>query len=167
MRSTDFFLCITGDILYFSDMKFTCEITISRPRSEVANAFKNPENLDKWQEGFLRKEPLSGEPEQAGSTANIYFKFGKGEMELTETILSNKLPDSFSGEYVHKHMTNTMLSTFIEISPTETLYKAEVEYTKFVGFMPKLMATLFPGMFKKQVQKWLNNMKIFLENESE
>ena len=28
------------------------------------------------------------------------------------------------------------------------------------------MGRLFPGMFKRQVQKWLNNFKTFVENSN-
>lgn len=38
---------------------------------------------------------------------------------------------------------------FIAISYHNTRWDAELEYTKFYGFMTKLMAFLMPGMFKK------------------
>ena len=33
------------------------------------------------------------------------------------------------------------------------------------GFMINLMKILFPGVFKKQVEKWLNNFKAFVEKQ--
>ena len=30
--------------------------------------------------------------------------------------------------------------------------------------MPRLMATLMPGMFKRQTQKWLDQFKVFSES---
>ena len=63
-------------------------------------------------------------------------------------------------------MDNTMTCYFTELGVNKTKYVSEIEYTAFRGFIPKAMATLFPGMFKKQVQKWLDNFKAFAENQS-
>jgi hypothetical protein len=38
----------------------------------------------------------------------MYYKQGKRELELTETITANRLPDSFEASYHHIHMDNTM-----------------------------------------------------------
>lgn len=35
------------------------------------------------------------------------------------------------------------------------------------GIMPKLMAKLFPGMFKKQSQKWMDQFKEFVEKRGD
>lgn len=146
-------------------MKFTVSVTINKPRDLVVKEFSNPENLKNWQQGFLRINHLEGEPGKTGSTAFMYYKQGNGEMELKETIIENNLPDYFSGLYEHKHMVNTMINRFIEVSLNETRYDTEIEYTKFIGFVPKLLAKLFPGLFKKQVLKWMMNMKKFIEKQ--
>jgi len=44
-----------------------------------------------------------------------------------------------------------------------TRYEAEVEYTKISNFMVKIMSWLMPGMFKKQVMKWMVQFKNFVE----
>ena len=61
-------------------------------------------------------------------------------------------------------MTNTMKVNFESLNKNETRYTSEIEYTKFNGFMIKLMAKLFPGLFKKQVLKWMNQFKTYVEN---
>jgi uncharacterized membrane protein len=71
-----------------------------------------------------------------------------------------------TGHHHHKHMDNTMTCTFKTISEHSTEYISEIEYNAFRGLMPKLLAQLFPGMFKKQLQKWLNNFKEFAERVS-
>ena len=97
----------------------------------------------------------------------MYYKFGKGEMELTETITSNRLPNSFESSYHHKHMDNTMKCNFIALSDNETRYEYEYEYTRINWVMPKLIAILFPGMYRKQGEKWLNNFKVFAEKQAD
>ena len=145
-------------------MKFTCTIDINRPKEKVVALFADPQHLKEYQDGFISKELLEGTAGQNGAISKMLYKQGKGQMELTETIINNGLPDVFVGHYHHKHMDNTMTCRFIQLNENQTRYKSEIEYTAFRGFLPKLLAKLFPGMFKKQVQKWQNNFKIFAES---
>ncbi len=146
-------------------MKFTCSVTVNKPRAQVAEFFSNPKYLKEYQEGFIRKLHISGEEGQTGAISKMYYKMGKGEMELTETITDNNLPDYFSGQYHHKHTDNTMLCTFKELDNNTTQCDWQIEYTAFRGFIINAMKTLFPSMFKKQVQKWLQNFKVFVEKQ--
>ncbi|MEQ6123027.1 hypothetical protein AAON49_02355 [Pseudotenacibaculum sp. MALMAid0570] len=146
-------------------MKFTCTVHINKPRQFVVDFFVNPDYLKEYQEGFQRKELISGSAWKEGAVSKLYYQNGKRKMELTETVLTNNLPDEFLAEYFHTHTENTMRSTFTSLSTEETRYDAEVHYTKFKGAIVKVMAFLFPSFFKKQVQKWLENFKIFIESK--
>lgn len=146
-------------------MKFTCTVHISKQQQIVADYFANVDHLGEYQEGFQKKELISGEPWQEGAVSQLYYQNGKRKMELTETVIKNNLPTEFLAEYFHTHTENTMKSTFTVISPNETRYDAEIHYTKFKGAIVKIMAFLFPSFFKKQVQKWLNNFKVFVEKQ--
>lgn len=146
-------------------MKFTCTVDIDKPREKVAQLFADPKYLTNYQDGFISKELLEGEAGQNGAISKMLYKQGKGQMELTETIVENNLPENFHAHYHHKHMDNTMHSQFIALSDTQTRYISEIEYTAFRGVLPKLMALLVPGLFKKQVQKWLQNFKVFVEKQ--
>lgn len=129
----------------------------------VVKYFSDPVYLGEYQEGFIRKEHVSGNEGQTGAVANIYYKMGKREMKLTETITNNNLPESFAAQYHHKHTDNTMLCSFNIIDDNITECKWVIEYTAMRGLMINIMKTLFPGFFKKQVEKWLNNFKKFVE----
>ena len=95
----------------------------------------------------------------------MYYQTGKRTMVLTETILNNSLPKEFSSKYHHKYMDNTMKCEFTPINAHQTKYAQEIEYTAFRGFLPKIIAILFPSFFKKQVQKWLDKFKAFAEQK--
>ena len=146
-------------------MKFTCSVTINKSREQVVEFFSNPDYLGEYQDGFIRKDHISGEQGQTGAISKMHYKMGKGEMELIETITDNSLPDYFAGQYHHKHTDNTMLCTFKELDSNSTQCNWEIEYTAFRGFVINVMKTLFPSMFKKQVQKWLQNFKTFVEKQ--
>ncbi len=147
-------------------MKFKCSVTINLPRKRVVELFNNPENLKEWQDGFYSFQPLEGEPEAIGSKSKLVYLMGKKKqrMELIETILENDLPDRFKGQYYHEHVTNTMLNTFTDLGD-KTRYDAEVHYTEFRGFIIRIMVKIIPGMFKKQVQKWMDQFKDFCERQ--
>ena len=110
---------------------------------------------------------VEGKPNEVGSKSDILLAQGKRKMELRETILDNNLPEHIEGRYDHIHMSNTQKISFDVISQDTTLVTSEVEYTAFHSFMPKIMAKLFPGMFKKQSQKWLDQFKQLAEKRSD
>lgn len=146
-------------------MKYNCIVNIELPIDKAVALWVDENNFDKWQDGFQSIEHLKGEPEAIGSKSKIVFQQGKRTIELMETILSNNLPQEKKALYEHIHMTNTQTTRFEKITESETRYISEVNYTQFNGLMPKLMAKLFPGMFKKQSQKWMNQFKYFAEKK--
>jgi uncharacterized membrane protein len=146
-------------------MKYKCTIDINLPIDKVAALWSNEAYFKEWQDGFESIEHISGTPNTKGAKSKIIFN-GKHKMELLETIISSNLPNEKVGLYEHIHMTNTQTSSFIAIDEHTTQYTSEVEYTKFNGFMIKLMAKLFPGKFKQQSQKWMNQFKSFAENKA-
>ena len=146
-------------------MKFSCSITIDRPVEEVVALFQDSSKLGEYQDGFVKKELISGREGEVDAVAKMYYQQGKRHMVITETILVNNLPEEFLGSYHHEHMDNTMRCQFTTLSDGKTRYDSHIEYTAFRGFFPKLFATLFPSMFKKQVQKWLDNFKAYAEGE--
>ena len=146
-------------------MKFTCSVEINAPIAKVVELFDSVENLKKWQTGLVSYDHLSGKQGEPGAKSKIVIETGKHRIELIETILVRNLPHEVTGLYEHEHMVNTMSNRFTPIGENATRYDAEIDYTKFIGFIPKMMALLMPGMFRKQVQKTLDRFKVFVENE--
>lgn len=146
-------------------MKFSCSVEINASLDRVIELFDSSENLKEWQPDFVSFEHISGTPGEVGAKSRIIYLMGpkKEPNELIETITVKNLPHEFSGTYEHKHMKNTMRNLFSKIDYKRTKYVTEVEYTQFNGFFIKIMAWLFPNMFKKQVQLWMNRFKDFVE----
>jgi len=144
-------------------MKFTCTVHINRPIDAVVNLWKDESHFKEWQLGFESKELISGEKETKGAKSKIVLSHSGRSMELIETIEFNELPKARKIYVEHKHMCNYLTDSFNEVNSNETIYATEVEYTKFIGLIPNIMARLFPSMFKKQVQKWLDAFKVFAE----
>ena len=145
-------------------MKYTCTIEIDAPIEQVAELWADENHFAQWQDDFESIELIEGAPGAIGSLSKIKYN-GTPKIVLAETILKNDLPRIKVGQYDHKHMTNTQTTRFEAIDNNRTLFTSEVEYTKFNGFMIKLFAKLFPGKFKQQSQKWMNQFRSFAENQ--
>ena len=144
-------------------MKHKGSIIIDQPLEKVVALFLNSENLKKWQEGLVKKELISGTENKMGAVSLLYYKTEKYEMELTERIIENNLPESLEAIYQHKHMDNTMKYSFKSIGKNQTQYSTEVVYTRIDWVMPRLMSILFPRMYTKPGERWMRNFKIFVE----
>ncbi len=131
----------------------------------MVEIFMDSSSLREYQDGFLRKVLIDGSPGRVGAISKMYYQYGKTEMELEETIMANKLSDLFEAKYHHKHMDNTMKCKFMPIDENTTLYEYEYEYTRMNWVVPKLMAILFPSMYRKQGEKWIRQFKEFVEKQ--
>lgn len=148
-------------------MKFTCTVEINRELDRVIELYQDRNHLREWQDGFVSVEDVSGIPGEPGSKSKFVYKGGGKEFDLIETIIVNDLPREFNGLYEAKAMVNTMKTRFFKISSDKTRLESEIEYTAFNGIIPKMMSWLFPGLFKKQTQKWLDQFKDFVERAQE
>lgn len=147
-------------------MKYSCFVDVHVPREKCVELWFDESHLHQWQSGFQHKNWTQGAPNEAGSVSEILLYQGKNIIELEETILENNLPDSLTGEYVHKHMTNTQEVEFKSISSDTTRIQTNVHYSHLNGLFFKLMSWLAPSLFKKQSQKWLDQFKIVAESIS-
>jgi len=147
-------------------MDFKCSIDIHVPIDKVVELFNDPGNFKEWQEGFISYVLISGIPRTVGAKSKITYNTGKHIMELIETIQVMNLPAEMTALYEHKNMVNTMTNRFTELPGQSTRFTTDMEYFKMIGIMPKLMALLMPGMFKKQNQKWLDQFKTFAEKNA-
>ncbi|MDW3651037.1 MAG: SRPBCC family protein [Bacteroidia bacterium] len=146
-------------------MKYKGSKEINKPLEVVTKFFADPAYLAEYQDGFVKKELVSGKAGKEGAVSQMFYEHGGREMLLTETITSNKLPHSFEAFYSHKHMDNTMKCQFTALDRNRTRYDYEYEYVRMEWFMPKLIAILFPSVYRKQGEKWMQQFKEFVEKQ--
>lgn len=146
-------------------MKFICSTVVNQPIEKTVSLWQDELNFAHWQDGFQSIRFIEGEKHAVDSVREIRLQQGKNEMLLTETVLENKLPEKWKSFVHHKHMDNTQTVSFQSIDNNKTSISSEIEYTEFRHFMPQIMAKLFPSMFKKQVQKWLDQFSEFANQQ--
>ena len=146
-------------------MKYIGSLEINKPIELVTKIFADPKHLKEYQDGFVRKELQSGQEGENGAVSKMVYKYGKRDMILIETIVSNQLPNTFEAFYHHKHMDNTMICKFTSLEVNKTRYDYEYEYTRMSWIMPKLIAILFPSVYRKQGENWMQQFKKFVEKQ--
>lgn len=143
-------------------MKYEVEVDINLSRDTVIRLFDNSDNMKCWQPELVSFEHLSGKPGEVGAKSKLYYKMGKREIEMIETITCRNLPDEFSGTYEAKGVWNHVQNYFIEKGEDKTVWRSVNEF-KCSGFL-KVMIFFMPGMFKKETCKYLINFKEFAES---
>ncbi|QYA25666.1 SRPBCC family protein [Gramella sp. MT6] len=143
-------------------MKYQQQITINKPRKEVVAKYSDPDNLKHWQRGFIFMKPINGNLGDEGSQNLLKYNMGNREIEMTETIIKNNLPDEYSATYEAKGVYNYQVNRFSPTLEAETLWITDNEF-KFSGFM-KLFGWFMPGAFKKQSRKYMEDFKAFVED---
>lgn len=144
-------------------MKYTVETTINAPIDEVIKRFDNVDTLKEWMPGLVSFEHLSGEPGQVGAKSKLTYQMGKRTIEMIETITERDLPRCFNGTYEAKGVYNEVGNAFEAIDENTTRHISD-QYFGFKGGM-KVIGFLFPGAFKKQSQKYLDDFKSFVERD--
>jgi len=143
-------------------MKYTCEILINLPRAKVIELFDNTENLQKWQPGLLSLTHLEGEPGEEGARSELVYEGRKGDLVMTETILTKRLPDQFHMDYRARGVYNRNENWFTEKEAGVTLWQS-VNYFRFRGMM-MLMVPFMKQAFIHNTMLNMDRFKLFAEN---
>ncbi len=148
-------------------MKYSNEIVIDLPREKVIALFDNPDNMSKWQPGFISFEHVSGAPGDPGAKSRLKYDMGKkgGKVEMVETIIKRALPDEFHATYEAPGVFNQIENYFTEVGSNQTKWQSHCVF-QFSTFKMKLFGFLMPGAFKKQSYEFMENFKAFSEGET-
>lgn len=144
-------------------MSLQCTIIIEKPVAQTVSLYLDPKFFGQWQKSFQSYEPLLGERYSQSSTARLVYLNGERRIELTETILSNNLPNKLDVFYDHEHMSNKLLTRFEPLPGNRTQIMYEPYDIHFKRLLPKILSPFIKGKFRKEAQKWLDNFKSFAE----
>jgi len=143
-------------------MKYTSQILIRLPLSELLNKLRNYDDLKYWHRGFESFEHVSGEPGTLGAKMKLNYKFGNRKIHLIETLTYSNFPNEYhlfcDSEGIH----NIYKNYFIETEKGQTKWTFETECIPTTFFM-SVKTLLMPGIYKKQISKYLEDFKNFAE----
>jgi hypothetical protein len=143
-------------------MKYTAEILINLPRSKVLEFFDHTENLYKWQPGLKRLTHLEGRPGEEGARSELIYEGRKGDLRITETITTKKLPEQFHMVYRSRGVYNEVENWFLEEEAGTTLWRT-VNSFRFKGMM-MLMAPFMKRAFIHHTMLNMDRFKLFAEH---
>jgi len=143
-------------------MKYSFDTEIKAPVDHVVKLFGKHENMKHWQTGLIEFKHISGEPGKTGSVTHLKYVIANRKIDMTETILSSKLPQEYIATFDSKGLQNKVRHCFIEQGEDLTLLRSEFEF-KATGMM-KMVAALMPGVFKNQSSTYMKNFKKFAES---
>ena len=95
-------------------MKYTCEVTIDKPRADVIKLFDSIDNLYKWQKGLESFEIISGKPGVNGLKSKMIYNENGKKMEMIETIEKFNFPNELIAVYEAKNVWNKCINLFEE-----------------------------------------------------
>ena len=140
-------------------MKFTLELSINKPRSDVWKAFDNPDNMKNWQRSLVSFETISGIQGQPAAVSILTYKENEREFSLMERVTHREELHRLDGVYENNFADNTIRNTFIEQGEERTLWRVETEFK----FKTLSMRILGPLMKKNFVRRTQNDMQRFKE----
>lgn len=142
-------------------MKFDVSIDIEAPVDAVANHFANRDNQLKWFPDLKEIKVLEGN--QGQQDCKTLLKYGT--FEIVETVVENRLPDEFLGDYETPGICRNTMKTEFTSQGSGTTCKVTVDYTELNWFM-KFMSVCMPWTLKGQVKKYLKKFKQTIEDEN-
>ena len=145
-------------------MKYRLEFTIDKPRSEVWQAFTDPEKMKLWQPALANIEQITGTPGQAGSESRLNFKENEREFSLIEKITQRQEPETLSQVYENSFAVNTVKNIFLPQGDSQTLWITETEY-KFKTLLMKIIGPVYRKNFTARTQQDMNRFKELVEKE--
>jgi hypothetical protein len=145
-------------------MKYTLQLLISKPRSEVWQGFHDPEKIRLWQPSLTGIELLSGIAGEAGAESKLTFTEKEREFSLVEKITYCQEPERLEQSYENQFAVNTVKNSFLEQGENQTLWITETEYS-FKTILMKLMGPLYKRNFVARTEKDMRLFKEVVEKE--
>ncbi len=144
-------------------MRYRLELDINAPRGRVVDLFLDPGNLSAWQPDLVSFEAISGtDPRALGAKSRQVHKMGKREVVMVETITVHDYPERFAATYEADKVWNLVENRFVAQDGGKTRWI--VDNTFRCGGVVRIMAVLFPGMFRKQTMAFMQRFKDFVES---
>ena len=144
-------------------MKFRAEVEIEKPIDTLVALIQDPECTLQWLEGLRSVEHVSGEFRQPGAKSKVVFDSAAGRMLITETVLSNDLPNEYRIRYDGQGYVSYSNYSFEELDKNRTKFTMSQE-VELKGAL-RLAQGLVRGKVKRQLQRSAESFKRFAENQ--
>jgi uncharacterized protein YndB with AHSA1/START domain len=144
-------------------MKQSFEIEIDAAIEDVWAAFTDADNMGRWIANFESFTPISGEPGQPGSVAELVFDEKGKRVVLKETITERRDPDFLAASYEADHGTTLIVNHFQSVDGARTRWTSWNRFA-FSGIM-RFFAIFLGGVIRKRTEADLERFKLMVESD--
>lgn len=144
-------------------MKFTLELPIHGPRSEVWKAFDNPQSMKKWQPSLVLFERITGTQGQTGAVSKLTYEKNGRQFSLIEKVTHRDEPSHLDGLYEINFADDTVKNIFIEQTPEQTLWVVDTEF-KFKTLTMRILGPLMKKNFIAHTRRDMERFKEMVED---
>jgi uncharacterized protein YndB with AHSA1/START domain len=157
------FLLFLANGFFASELNYEAEILVDAPPKKCWNVFTDTTKMAEWVLNFKSIETISETPNKVGSKyLMVVFDAGQ-EYEMTETVTEYNPGEYYSYELENDVLINNIDYSFEAIDGSTRI----ITTNKLIG-KGLLMKSIFPfmkGMFTRQAEGDLINLKQLIENE--
>ena len=152
---------LTG--LIVKDTKYSAEVSINKPLSEVFQTFNNSENIKNWITEIKSFDVVNENPGKTGSIYKIVIDSQGQEITMTEKVIAFVPNEKVTLFFDAENMLKTNDYLFSENNGITTItLNASCQSDSYIM---ACMFPLFKGTFQKQDQSYLNNFKDYIEKQ--
>ena len=152
---------LTG--LIVKETKYTAQVSVNKPISDVFKTFNNSENIKNWIPEVKSFEVVNENPGKTGSIYKIVVENQGEEITMTEKVIAYVQNEKVTLFFDAENMLKTDDYVFVEKDGITTItLNSSCQSDSYV------MACMFPyfkGTFQEQDQTYLNNFKAFVEKQ--
>jgi len=143
-------------------LKFRSEVEIEKPIEELIVLIQNPEVTLKWLQGLRSVKHVSGELRQPGAISKVVFDSPAGRLLITETVVSNDLPQEYIMRYDGQGYVSYSNYSFEKVSKGSTRFILQQD-VELKGAL-RLVEGLMKKTMEKQLNKSAESFKRYAEN---
>jgi hypothetical protein len=144
-------------------MKYNIELLIDKPRSEIWQAFNDPEKLKIWQPSLSAIEVINGTQGKSGAESMLTFEENGRVYSLVERITFCQEPESVHQLYDNQFAINTVKNSFIVQGQNQTLWATETDYN-FKTVLMKIMGPFYKKNFATRTERGMQLFKEMVES---
>lgn len=140
-------------------MKFQSEIIVAQTLPFVTKLFEDQDNNHLWQSTFISRQQDNFDLSKSVN----YYQINGRMIEVFIRVVENSLPENYVTYATTPGLVQKVKHCFITDKSGETKWTVSSELTAN-GFVLKMIMLLFPKIFVKSIETYMQDFKIFAEN---
>jgi len=149
--------------MFIEEVRYDTEVSVKADKDEAFVIFANPKLTSEWLEGFIKFEPVKGEPMTEGSQWKLFIAHNGQVYEMLETV-NTIIPGEQFSFTIENDMATTEVDIFFQQQGEETIIQSK-NITKGNGLFWRSLMPLFKGSMQEESMKSYEKLVKVIERE--